>query len=164
MTSTSDRIEKQVLLRAPLARVWRALSQSSEFGTWFGMQLDRDFVPHTTVTGRMVPTEVDADVAEQQKPFTGMPVELFTERVEPMSLLSFRWHPYPPEDGDPSKLPTTLVTFELVATEGGTLLTLSESGFDQIPIERRARAFSDNEGGWEIQTQLIGKYLAHAPA
>jgi len=164
MTSTSDRIEKQVLLRAPLARVWRALSQSSEFGTWFGMQLDGDFLPHTTVTGRMVPTQVDTDVAAQQKPFTGMPVELFIERVEPMSLLSFRWHPYPPEDGDTSKLPTTLVTFELAAAEGGTLLRLSESGFDQIPIERRARAFSDNEGGWEIQTQLIGKYLAHAPA
>lgn len=164
MTSASDRIEKQVLLRAPLARVWRALSRSSEFGTWFGMQLDGDFLPHTTVTGRMVPTEVDPEVAAQQKPFTGMPVELFIERVEPMSLLSFRWHPYPPEDGDTSKLPTTLVTFELAAAEGGTLLRLSESGFDQIPIERRARAFSDNEGGWEIQTQLIGKYLAHAPA
>lgn len=164
MTSASDRIEKQVLLRAPLERVWRALSRSSEFGTWFGMQLDGDFLPHTTVTGHMVPTQVDPDVAAQQQPFTGLPVELFIERVEPMSLLSFRWHPYPPEDGDTSTLPTTLVTFELSATEGGTLLKLSESGFDQIPIERRARAFTDNEGGWEIQTQLIGKYLAHAPA
>jgi len=164
MASATDRIEKQVLLRAPLERVWRALSRSSEFGTWFGMQLDGDFLPRTTVTGRMVPTQVDPDVAAQQQPFTGMPVELFVERVEPMSLLSFRWHPYPPEDGDTSKPPTTLVTFELSTAEGGTLLRLSESGFDQIPIERRARAFTDNEGGWQIQTQLIGKYLAHAPA
>jgi len=164
MASVSDRIEKQVLLRAPLERVWRAVSRSSEFGAWFGMQLEGDFLPHTTVTGRMAPTQVDPEVAAKQQPFEGMPVELFIERVEPMSLLAFRWHPYPPDDGDTAKLPTTLVTFELAPAAGGTLLRLSESGFDQIPVERRARAFTENEGGWEIQTQLIGKYLAHAPA
>lgn len=162
MTSLTDRIEKQVLLRATRERVWRALSRSSEFGVWFGMDLTGEFLPHTTVTGRMVPTQVDAEVAAEQKPFEGMPVELFIEQVEPMRLLSFRWHPYPPEDGDTSKVPTTLVTFELEDAEGGTLLRLSESGFDQVPIERRARAFTDNEGGWQIQTQLISKYLAHA--
>jgi len=162
MTSSTDRIEKQVLLRATRERVWRALSRSAEFGTWFGMQLDGEFLPRTKVSGRMVPTAVDPDVAAQQKPFEGMPVELFIEQVEPMRLLSFRWHPYPPEDGDTSKLPTTLVTFELEEADGGILLCVSESGFDQIPIERRAQAFTDNEGGWQIQTQLISKYLAHA--
>ncbi|HEY6723135.1 MAG TPA: SRPBCC family protein [Polyangiaceae bacterium] len=163
MTSSTDRIEKQVLLRASRQRVWRALTQSAEFGTWFGMQLEGDFLPNTTVSGRMVPTRVDPDVAAQQRPFEGMPVELFIERVEPMRLFSFRWHPYPVE-GDTSQVPTTLVTFELDEAEGGTLLRLSESGFDQIPIERRAEAFSGNEEGWEIQTRLIGKYLAEGHA
>ena len=164
MTSSTDRIEKQVVLSATRERVWRALTRSAEFGTWFGMQLDGDFLPNTTVTGRMVPTQVDPDVAEKQKPFAGMPVELFIERVEPMRLFSFRWHPYPPDDGDSSKVPTTLVTFELEDAEGGTLLRLSESGFDQIPIERRAEAFSGNEEGWQIQTRLIAQYLEHAHA
>lgn len=164
MTSSTDRIEKRVVLAATRERVWRALTRSAEFGTWFGMQLDGDFLPNTTVTGRMVPTQVDPDVAEKQKPFAGMPVELFIERVEPMRLFSFRWHPYPPDDGDSSKVPTTLVTFELEDAEGGTLLRLSESGFDQIPIERRAEAFSGNEEGWQIQTRLIAQYLEHAHA
>jgi uncharacterized protein YndB with AHSA1/START domain len=163
MTSATDRIEKRVLLRAPQERVWRALTRSAEFGTWFGMQLEGDFLPNTTVSGRMVPTRVDPDVAAKQQPFTGMPVELFIERIEPMRLFTFRWHPYPIE-GDSSGAPTTLVTFELEATEGGTLLRLSESGFDQIPIEQRAQAFSGNEEGWEIQTRLIGKYLAEQHA
>lgn len=162
MTSATDRIEKRVLLRAPRERVWRALTRSAEFGAWFGMELEGDFLPNTTVTGRMVPTRVDPDVAAQQQPFAGMPVELFIERVEPMRLFSFRWHPYPVEGGDTSAVPTTLVLFELEESEGGTLLRLSESGFDQIPIERRAEAFSSNEEGWEIQTRLIGKYLARA--
>jgi len=164
MSSPSDRIEKQVILQASRERVWRAISLSAEFGTWFGMQLDGDFLPHTTVTGRMVPTQVDPDVAAQQKPFSGMPVELYIERVEPLRLLSFRWHPYPVEGGDLSQVPTTLVTFELEDAAGGTLLRVSESGFDQIPIERRAQAFTDNEGGWEIQTQLVAKYLARTHA
>lgn len=164
MASVTDRIEKQVLLAATRERVWRALTHSGEFGTWFGMQLEGDFVPNTTVTGRMVPTQVDPDIAAKQQSFAGMPVELFIERVEPMRLFSFRWHAYPPEDGDTSKVPTTLVTFELEETADGTLLKVSESGFDQIPIERRAEIFSGNDEGWQIQTQLIGKYLAHANA
>lgn len=162
MQPSTDRIEKRVLLRANRERVWQALSRSEEFGTWFGMQLTGEFLPNTTVSGRMVPTRVDPEVAARQKPFEGKPVELFIERVEPMRLISFRWHPYPVEEGDTSGVPTTLVVFELEDADGGTLLRLSESGFDQIPIERRAQAFTDNEGGWEIQTQLIGKYLAHA--
>jgi uncharacterized protein YndB with AHSA1/START domain len=162
MTSVTDRIEKQVLLRAPRERVWRALTRSAEFGSWFGMALEGDFSPNTTVSGRMVPTQVDPDVAAKQQPFAGMPVQLFIERIEPERLFSFRWHAYPPEDGDPSPVPTTLVTFELEEVEGGTLLRLSESGFDQIPVERRSEAFSGNEEGWEIQTRLISKYLEHA--
>jgi uncharacterized protein YndB with AHSA1/START domain len=162
MMSVTDRIEKRVHLRAPRERVWHALSRSAEFGRWFGMEVDGEFSPNTTVKARMVPTAVDAEVAAAQKPYEGMPVELFVERVEPMRALSFRWHPYPPESADEA-VPTTLVLFELEEADGGgTLLTVSESGFDRIPIERRAKAFAENEGGWEMQTKLIAKYLEHA--
>lgn len=162
MTSPTDRIEKKVHLLASRERVWHALCRASEFGTWFGMEIDGEFAPRTTLKARIVPTQVDAEVAAQQKAFEGTPFELFIERVEPMRLLSFRWRPYEGGSSDDTTTVTTLVEFELAEVDGGTLLTISESGFDQIPIERRAKAFADNEGGWEIQTQLITKYLAHA--
>lgn len=162
MTSTTDRIEKQVVLQAPLPRVWRAVSHAAEFGRWFGMAIDGEFVPGTTVQARMVPTEVDAEVAAQQKAYEGMAFQLFVQQVEPMRRLSFRWHPYPVDPAEGSAAPTTLVAFELEEVDGGTRLTVSESGFDRIPLERRARAFADNEGGWEIQTRLIALYLRHA--
>jgi len=161
MASELDRIEKRVVLRASRERVWRALSRAEEFGAWFGMRVDGEFEPHSTVRGRMVPTQVDAEVAAQQKPFEGMSFDLFIERIEPMRLFSFRWHPGADPDMG-ADAPTTLVTFELADAEEGTLLTVTESGFDQIPIERRAQVFRDNEGGWEIQTRLIAKYLARA--
>jgi uncharacterized protein YndB with AHSA1/START domain len=162
MASVTDRIEKKVHLRAARERVWRALSRASEFGCWFGMHVEGEFTPHTTVKARIQPTQVDAEVAAQQKAYEGIAFELFIERMEPLQHFSFRWHPYPVEGGDTSNEPTTLVTFELEDAEDGTLLTVSESGFDSIPLERRAKAFAANEGGWEIQTQLIAKYLAHA--
>src|SRR5258708_2709737 len=110
-----------------------------------------------------VPTTVDAEVAEMQKPYTGFRFEFSVDRVEPMRLFSFRWHPFAMETGvDYSKEPTTLVVFELEEASGGTMLTVSESGFDRIPIERRAKAFAANEGGWTAQMKLIEKYLALA--
>jgi uncharacterized protein YndB with AHSA1/START domain len=162
MTIVTDRIVKQAVLPAPLARVWRAVSQSAEFGRWFGMAIDGEFVPGATLQARMVPTEVDAEVAAQQKAHEGLAVQLYVEQVEPMRLLSFRWHPYPVDSADGSPVPTTLVAFQLEELDGATRLTVSESGFDNIPVERRARAFADNEGGWEIQTRLIARYLEHA--
>jgi uncharacterized protein YndB with AHSA1/START domain len=162
MASSTDRIEKQVHLRAPRERVWRALSRSAEFGSWFGMQLSGEFAPNTTLQARIVPTQVDPEIAEQQAAFEGTPFELFVERVEPQRVLSFRWHPYPLEPGEAEDAPTTLVVFELEDAEGGTLLTVTESGYDNVPVELRAQAFADNEGGWVIQTQLIAKYLARA--
>jgi uncharacterized protein YndB with AHSA1/START domain len=161
MTTPTDRIEKEIVLRAPLARVWRAVSHSAEFGRWFGMAIDGEFAPGTTLQAHMIPTEVDAEVAAQQKPYEGMAVQLFVEQVDPMRLLSFRWHPYPVKSGEEPP-PTTLVTFRLEDAHGATRLTVSESGFDSIPVERRAKAFADNEGGWEIQTRLIALYLEHA--
>lgn len=161
---TSDRIVKTVVLRAPRERVWRAISDSAEFGRWFGIRFDGPFVAGATLNGRIVPTEVDPEIAEQQKPYEGLVFPIYVEAVVPMERLSFRWHPYSIEPGgDYSKEPTTQVTFDLTDAPGGILLTIVESGFDQIPLARRADAFKANEEGWEGQARLVAKYLhAHA--
>jgi uncharacterized protein YndB with AHSA1/START domain len=165
MASQTDRIEKQVLLKAPLARVWRAVADAGEFGSWFGVAFEGDFAPGARVVGRIVPTTVDAEVAATQKPYEGTRFEIAVERVEPMRRLSFRWHPFAVDPGvDYAKEPTTLVTFALEEVEGGTRLTVTESGFDAIPLERRARAFEMNERGWAGQTRLVEKYVQGAPA
>jgi len=154
----SDEIRKQVVLKAPRARVWRAISDSQAFGTWFGMRIEGPFVAGKTVKGKIAKTEVDAEVAKQQEPYVGMPCDLIIERVEPETCLAFRWHPGADPDITPDA-PTTLVTFELADAAGGTQLTITESGFDALPLEKRAKAFADNEGGWQAQLGLIAKYL-----
>jgi uncharacterized protein YndB with AHSA1/START domain len=158
----TDRIEKKILLRAPRGRVWRAISDSNEFGTWFGMKVDGPFSAGATVHATIVPTQVDADVAAKQKPYEGMPCELMIERIEPEQLFSFRWHPFPVGDADHSDELMTLVSFELAEAADGVMLTITESGFDRIPLERRAKAFAGNDEGWTLQTKLIEKYLAKA--
>ena len=155
-----DRIEKIVTLKAPVDRVWNAISDSKQFGTWFGAAFDGPFVAGQRVTGKIVPTKIDAEVAKTQKPYEGMAIDLMIERVESNRVLSFRWHPYPVENADYSKEPTTLVTFELAEVQGGTRLTITESGFDSIPLERRAKAFAANEEGWAKQAELLAGYLA----
>ncbi|MFL5363173.1 MAG: SRPBCC family protein [Myxococcales bacterium] len=163
MQSATDRIQKTVFLRAPLERVWRAISDPAEFGTWFGVAFDGPFVAGARVTGRIVPTKVDAEIAKAQEPYAGAKFECSIDRVEPMRLFSFRWNPYGVEQGvDYSKEPTTLVTFALEEAPGGTKLTITETGFDQIPLERRAKAFSANAEGWAMQAKLIEKYLEAA--
>jgi uncharacterized protein YndB with AHSA1/START domain len=158
---SSDRIQKEILLRATRARVWQAISDSKQFGAWFGVAFDDSFVEGARMTGRIVPTTVDADIAKLQEPHAGAKFEFVVDRIEPMARISFRWHPFAMEPGvDYSKEPTTLIVFELQDVPGGTLLTISESGFDQIPLARRAKAFTANEGGWAMQTKLIEKYLA----
>ena len=161
MVTTTDRIEKTVLLRAPRDRVWRAISDPAEFGSWFGVEFDGPFVAGARVTGRIVPTKVDAAVAKAREPYKGMAFECFIDRVEPMRLFSFRWHPFAVDKGvDYSKEPTTLVAFELEEAADGTKLTITESGFDRVPLERRAKAFSANDEGWTAQAKLLEKYLA----
>jgi uncharacterized protein YndB with AHSA1/START domain len=157
----TDRIEKKILLHAPRERVWSAISDSRQFGSWFGMAFDGPFVAGRSLTGKIVPTSVDPEIAKLQKPHQGLAFEFFVERIEPMRSCSFRWHPHAVEPGvDYSKEPTTLIVFELEEVSGGTLLTISESGFDKIPLARRAKAFAANDGGWTMQTKLIEKYLA----
>ncbi|MEO7433656.1 MAG: SRPBCC family protein [Dokdonella sp.] len=162
----TDRIEKTVMLHASRERVWRAISSADEFGLWFGVAFKGSFAENTRMTGTIVPTTVDADVARMQEPHAGMPFEFVVDRIEPMDRISFRWHPFAMEPGvDYSHEPMTHIVFELEDSNGGTRLTITESGFDRIPIERRAKAFAANEGGWEHQSQLVGKYLAlHAGA
>jgi uncharacterized protein YndB with AHSA1/START domain len=161
---SEDRIEKHIVLRAPRDRVWRALTDSSEFGSWFGMRLDGPFLPGAHVRGTIVPTTVDAGVAAAQKEYEGFPFEIIIEKIEPSRLFSFRWHPFATErDVDYSSEPTTLVEFVLEDASGGVMLTVAESGFERIPLARRAKAFTANEQGWTMVITLIEKYLAHAP-
>jgi uncharacterized protein YndB with AHSA1/START domain len=163
MKTSTDRIEKRIQLRAPLARVWRAITDASEFGAWFGVKFDRPFVAGVLLRGTITPTKVDATVAASQKPYEGAAFEIVIERIEPMRLFSFRWHPFAVDaKADYSREPMTLVEFELRETSGGTLLTLSESGFDALPPERRAKAFEMNDSGWTAQATLIAKYVDDA--
>ena len=161
--SSTDRIEKEVVLQAPQERVWRAISDAREFGDWFGMELDGAFTAGARMTGRIKPTIADPDVAEMQKPHTGKRVEFFVDRVEPMDLFSFRWHPFAIDPNvDYSHEPMTLVTFTLEPQGAATLLRIVETGFDSVPLERRAAAFEANDEGWSKQVEVIGKYLQHA--
>jgi uncharacterized protein YndB with AHSA1/START domain len=159
-----DRIEKSILLRAPRERVWRAVSDAREFGSWFGVAFDGPFAAGTRLTGKIVPTSVDAEVAKMQEPHRGKAFTWLVERIEPMRRISFRWHPFAVDPQvDYAKEPMTLIVFALEDAPGGTLLTITESGFDRIPLERRAQAFTANESGWTMQLSLIEKYLAAAP-
>ena len=161
---STDRIEKKILLHAPRKRVWRALSDSTEFGTWFGVKFDGPFAPGASMRGAIVPTQVNAEVAKAQKPYEGLPFEISIEKMEPERLFSFRWHPFAIERGvDYSAEPTTLVVFALEEVPGGVMLTVTESGFDQIPLARRAKAFTANEQGWGMVVKLVEEYLVRAP-
>lgn len=158
---TPDSIEKRIVLKSSRERVWRAISDSGNFGTWFGVEFDGPFVAGSPLSGRIVPTQVDPETAKLQEPHKGKRFEIWVECIEPMTRLSFRWHPFAIDPSyDYSQEPTTLVTFELSDVAEGVLLAVTESGFDQIPIERRAQAFTANDGGWTHQTKLIEKYLA----
>ncbi len=157
----SDRIEKQITLWAPLDRVWNSISDSAEFGSWFGMRIDGPFVAGKTVTGAISPTTVDAEVAAAQAPHVGTPVALIIEAIEPKTRFAFRWHPYAVDKNtDYGEEPKTLVTFVLAEVEGGTHLTLTETGFENIPEHRRAEALRMNDGGWTAQMRLIALYCA----
>lgn len=158
---STDRIEKKILLRAPLERVWRAISDSGEFGVWFGVKFDGPFTPGARMRGTIVGTQVDADVAKAQKQHAKISFEMTIEQIEPQRLLSFRWHPNAVEPGmDYSDEPTTLIVFALEEVSEGVMLTVTESGFDQIPLERRVKAFTANNQGWTIVITLVEKYLA----
>ncbi|KVV53035.1 vanillate O-demethylase oxidoreductase VanB [Burkholderia territorii] len=161
MTESTDRIEKQALLAAPLARVWEAVGNAGEFGTWFGVTFDGPFVAGRPLFGRITPTRVDDDVANAQEPYAGTVFEIVVDRIEPKQRFSFRWHPFAIDPNfDYASEPMTLVTFALAEANGGTLLTISETGFDYLTEARRAKAREMNDQGWTAQMTLIAKYLA----
>jgi uncharacterized protein YndB with AHSA1/START domain len=153
MNTTTDRIERKILLKAPRAKVWRALSNAEEFGNWFGVALKgKTFAAGQRVQGQIT-----------YPGFEHIVWEVVIERMEPQRLLSFRWHPYAVDPAvDYSKEQATLVVFELQEVEGGTLLSLVESGFDSIPPGRRLEAFRMNSGGWDEQMKNIEKHVAKA--
>jgi uncharacterized protein YndB with AHSA1/START domain len=147
---STDRIEKRIVLRAPRARVWLALADAEQFGTWFGVKLNGGFAPGARVLGQV-----------QHPGYEHVRFALTIERMEPERLLSWRWHPHAIDAKvDYSAEPETLVVFELADAPEGTLLTVVELGFDGIPLARRLEAYRSNEGGWAIQMKAIEKYVS----
>jgi uncharacterized protein YndB with AHSA1/START domain len=146
----SDRIEKEILLRAPRSRVWQALTDADKFGQWFGVKLTGSFAPGARMRGQIT-----------HKGYEHLPFEFTVERMEPEQLFSWRWHPYAIDMAvDYSGELTTLVVFELEETVDGTRLTVVESGFEGIPPSRYPAAFRANTNGWETQMKAIERYVA----
>lgn len=151
MNTSTDRIERTILLKAPRSRVWRALSNTAEFGAWFGV----DFKGKAFAAGKPVRGKVTYPGYEH------IVMEVQIERIEPERLLSWRWHPAAMDPAvDYSDEPTTLVEFGLAEVEGGTMLTVVESGLDKIPLARRATVFRLNSSGWDEQMRNIEKHVA----
>lgn len=145
-----DRIEKQIELKASLARVWRALTDYREFGEWFRVKLDGPFAPGQPSIGHIT-----------YPGYEHLQWHAVVQKMEPERLFSFTWHPYGIDPNvDYSKETPTLVEFRLEKTKTGTLLTLTETGFDSIPADRRIEAFRANEGGWAEQMKNIESYVA----
>lgn len=145
----TDRIEKTVELKAPVSRVWRALTDYREFGEWFRVRLEGPFEPGKVARGRITYPGYEHVVFEAA-----------VQKMEPERLFSYTWHPYAIDPKvDYSGEPPTLVEFTLEEVPGGTRLRVVESGFDKIPAKRRAEAFRMNEGGWRAQMGNIERYL-----
>ena len=148
----TDRIEKTITLRAPRSRVWRALTDSETFGTWFRAKLEGPFIEGATTRGRIT-----------YPGYEHLTLEMQVERIEPERLFSFRWHPYAVKPGvDYSSEPTTLVEFRLEDADSDTTLTIVESGFDRIPLSRRDEAFRMNDQGWSEQAGNIERHVTTA--
>jgi len=151
MNSSTDRIEREILLKAPRSRVWRALANAEEFGDWFGVALKGKIF----AAGQRVQAQITHPGYEH------VVWDVVIERMQPERFLSWRWHPAAVEPSvDYSKEPTTLVVFELRGVEGGTLLSVVESGFDSVPQSRRLGAFRMNSEGWDEQMRNIEKHVA----
>jgi len=147
--SKTDAIHKQLVLKAPPSRVWQAISNPEQFGAWFGAKLRGEFIAGRTVEGT---------VSYQGK---DLAMTLLIDRIEPERVLAFRWHPFAVDPSvDYSQEPTTLVELVIAPAPEGTLLSVTETGFDQIPEARRARAFEMNSGGWAQQLENVARYVS----
>ena len=146
----NDRIEKRIELKAPVSRVWRALTDHREFGEWFRVKIDGPFAEGKASTGHIT-----------YPGYEHLKWEAVVQKMEPERLFSYTWHPAAVDSRkDYSKEPSTLVEFRLEKTAIGTLLVVTESGFDKIPSERRLEAFRMNEGGWTEQMKNIESHVA----
>ena len=145
----SNEINKHIALKAPLARVWRALTDYQEFGTWFGVHIEAPFALGQTARGKIT-----------HPGFEHVTWQVRITAIEPQALFAFTWHPYAVDpDADYSHETPTLVEFRLQARDGGTLLHVRESGFDHVPEARRAEAFRMNEGGWAAQMDRVARHV-----
>lgn len=152
-TSKTDRIERQILIKAPRRRVWRALTDTGEFGAWFRVKVSGKFVEGQPISGPV-----------QYPGYEHITWSVKIEKMQPEHCFSWRWHPHAIEPGkDYSHEPTTLVTFELEEVPEGTLLKVTESGFDGIPLERREQAYRGNTEGWTVQVENIESYVRQHP-
>ena len=144
-----DRIEKRIEIAAPVSRVWTALTDSQQFGEWFLVKMDGPFVAGEPIGGQIT-----------HPGYEHVRMEIVVKEISPETCFSYTWHPYSVDPKkDYSKEASTLVEFRLEATAGGTLLTLTESGFEKIPSDRRAEAFLRNDGGWAQQMKNIEAYV-----
>lgn len=149
----NDRIEKRIELKAPVSRVWHAITDYREFGEWFRVKLEGPFAPGQVARGHIT-----------YPGYEHLKWEAVVQKMEPERLFSFTWHPYAVDPAvDYSQEPPTLVEFRLEEIPGGTLLTLTESGFDKIPAGRRPEAFLRNDGGWTEQMKNIEQYVGRKP-
>lgn len=150
MNASTDRIERRILLKAPRAKVWRALADAESFGEWFGVRLQgQRFAPGERAQGHIT-----------YPGYEHLLMNVVVQKMEPERLFSFHWHPYAVDpDRDYSREAPTLVEFTLEEADGGTLLTVVESGFDRVPAERREEAFRMNSGGWDQQMVNIARYV-----
>ena len=145
-----DRIEKRMVMAAPVSIVWQALTDSRQFGEWFLVKMDGPFVAGQPVSGQIT-----------HPGYEHLRMEIVVKEIKPETLFSYTWHPYAIDPKvDYSQEEPTLVEFHLEAVSGGTLLTVTESGFSKIPSARRAEAFRMNDGGWAQQMNNIGAYAA----
>lgn len=146
----SDKIEKSIELKAPVSRVWKALTDYREFGEWFSVDIEGPFVVGEEARGKMT--------------IPGFEHVVWHVKIQEMDaerLFAFTWHPYAIEpDVDYSGEEPTLVEFKLQEVPNGTLLQVVESGFDKIPAHRRAEAFRMNDGGWAAQIKCIESYVS----
>ena len=148
-----NRIEKKIELKAPVSRVWRALTDYREFGEWFRVKLDGPFVVGQISTGHIT-----------YPGYEHLKWEAVIQKMEPERLFSYTWHPYAVDPKkDYSKETPTLVEFRLEKSGTGTLLRLTESGFEKVPADRRDEAFRRNDGGWTEQMKNIETHVAQKP-
>lgn len=150
---TPDRIEKSIEINAPVSRVWRALTDHNEFGEWFRVKLEGPFRVGEEARGQIT-----------WPGYEHLTWRAVIQTIDPEQYFAFTWHPYAVDPAvDYSRETPTLVEFRLEKTANGARLTVTESGFSDLPDDRREEAFQRNDGGWTQQVKNIEEYVAQHP-